>query len=85
MHEQYGNHHVDAYSECCDATQKSNQQTDSSQELREDCQDREHLGNAHGLGESPYGLAKPGASKPAQYLLSPVREKHKAENHAQEH
>ena len=76
-----GNQHVHQNSKRRDAAQESQDQAESAEELRDNCQKGEERWNAH-AAEETHGAIETGAAPPAEHLLCTVSKHHDAKPQA---
>ena len=83
MHGHNRNDHVYADSERCDSGEESQDEPESTEELRHDRQEGERSRDVQHAGKEAHGGGKPVASEPAQHLLRAVREKDNSQHQSQ--
>src|SRR5436305_5873128 len=76
----YCNQHVDRDPKCSDASEETEDQSQSTEELGSDGQKRKHGRNVHGSGKETHRAGKAIAAEPPEHLLCSMGEEHDAKD-----
>src|SRR6266478_8626554 len=84
VHHQHRNDHIHRDSECRDARQETENQSEAAKKLRANREKRKHRRNMHLRGEESHCAGKAVAPEPSEDFLRAVREEHDTEHNSHE-